>query len=91
MWEKALGETSPVTPGPATGACLDGPTGEATLGLGGVKIWMGLANSDSVGLRIDLRAEVSVNGAPIGSGEVLDVPAGTGSGPSRTRCCARSR
>ena len=45
------------------------------------KVWIGLKNSDNVGLRVDLRAEVFVKvGAtetPVGSGDLLDQPAGS--------------
>ena len=45
--------------------------------LGDAKVWVGLANSDAQGLRLDLQAEVSLNGALLASGEMLDVPAGS--------------
>ena len=37
--------------------------------LGPVKIWVGLKNSDDVGIKFDLKAEVYLNGALIGSGQ----------------------
>jgi microsomal dipeptidase-like Zn-dependent dipeptidase len=77
VWERAEGKTSPDTPFPPTGACLDDPAGGTSLGLGEAKVWIGLANSDAVGLRLDLRAEVSLDGALVGSGELLGVPAGS--------------
>ena len=46
------------------------------------KVWVGLKNSDAVGLRLDLKAEVFVNdtsGAPIGTGQLNNVSGG-GSG-----------
>jgi endonuclease G len=46
---------------------------------GPAMIWVGLKNSDSVGLRLDLRAELLVNDAVAASGELSNVSAG-GSG-----------
>jgi len=43
------------------------------------QIWLGLKNSDDVGTKFDLLAEVYRNGALIGSGQTNDVPGG-GSG-----------
>jgi hypothetical protein len=43
------------------------------------KVWVGLANSDDVGIRFDLKAIVYVNGNPVGSG-TLDSVAGGSSG-----------
>ncbi len=42
-----------------------------------VKVWIGLANSDDVGLKFDLLATVYVNGAPVGSGQLDSVPGGS--------------
>ena len=47
--------------------------------VGPVKAWIGLKNSDDVGLRVDLRAEVLVNGVVAATGQLLNVSAG-GSG-----------
>jgi DNA/RNA endonuclease G (NUC1) len=47
--------------------------------LGPARVWLGLKNSDDVGTRFDLRAEVFKNGVLIGSGQMNDVPGG-GSG-----------
>ena len=47
------------------------------LGLGSAKVWIGLKNSDAVGLRLDVRAEVLVNGTLVGSGDELNVSAGS--------------
>jgi len=41
------------------------------------KVWIGLANSDDVGIKFDLLATVYVNGAPVGSGELDSVPGGS--------------
>ena len=44
------------------------------------KVWVGLKNSDAVGLRLDLKAEVFVNSddnSPIGMGVLPNVPSGS--------------
>lgn len=46
-------------------------------GLSPAKLWIGLANSDDVGIRFDLQATVSKNGTPIGSGSLNSVPGGS--------------
>ena len=53
--------------------------GEAHHGPSTAGIWAGLKNSDSTGLRLDLKAEVFINGSKIGEGEVDNVASG-GSG-----------
>jgi predicted extracellular nuclease len=40
-------------------------------------VWIGLRNSDAVGLRVDLLAEVYVDDVQIGSGALADVPTGS--------------
>ena len=45
--------------------------------VGPAKVWVGLKNSDDVGLRLDLRAELLVNGAVAASGELNNVSAGS--------------
>jgi hypothetical protein len=45
--------------------------------VGPATVWVGLKNSDSVGLRLDLRVELLVNGARAASGEVINVSAGS--------------
>ena len=47
--------------------------------LGPAKVWLGLKNSDDVGTKFDLVAEIYKNGILIGSGQINDVPGG-GSG-----------
>jgi endonuclease G len=47
--------------------------------LGSASVWIGLKNSDDVGTKFDLLAEVLKNGVVVGSGQLNDVPAG-GSG-----------
>jgi len=58
-------------------------TANALTALSPAKVWIGLKNNDDIGLRVDLRAEVFVKvGAtetPVGSGDLLNQPAG-GSG-----------
>jgi len=46
--------------------------------LGPVTIWVGLTNSDDVGIRFDLRAEVYKAGTLVGSGQVNSVAGGSG-------------
>jgi hypothetical protein len=41
------------------------------------KVWVGLKNSDDVGLRLDLLVEVFVNGTKVGQGELDNVSAGS--------------
>ena len=54
------------------------PIGGPLTSLGPASIWVGLANSDDVGIRFDLRAEVYRNGTElVGSGEVTSVPGGS--------------
>ena len=45
--------------------------------LGPAQIWLGLKNSDDVGTKFDLRAEVLKNGVVIGSGQLDGVPGGS--------------
>jgi hypothetical protein len=40
-------------------------------------VWIGLKNSDDVGTRFDLEAEVFENGSLIGSGQINNVPGGS--------------
>jgi hypothetical protein len=47
-------------------------------------VWVGLKNSDDVGIRFDLRAQVLVNGSPVGSGH-LDGISGGSSGLTNAR------
>jgi hypothetical protein len=41
------------------------------------KVWIGLKNSDDVGTKFDLLAEVLKNGSVVGSGQLNDVPGGS--------------
>jgi len=45
--------------------------------LGAARFWIGLKNSDAAGLRVDVRAEVLLKGAVVGSGEVNNVATGS--------------
>jgi len=45
--------------------------------LGPSKVWIGLKNSDDVGTKFDLLAEVLKNGSVVGSGQVNNVPGGS--------------
>jgi HYR domain len=45
--------------------------------LGAAEVWVGLKNSDDVGLRVDLLAEVRVAGTKVGEGHLDNVPAGS--------------
>ena len=45
--------------------------------LGPAQIWLGLKNSDDVGTKFDLRAEVSRNGVVVASGQLDGVPGGS--------------
>lgn len=49
----------------------------AATALGPANIWVGLKNSDSVGLRFDLKAEIYKGDTLIGSGEVFNVVGGS--------------
>jgi hypothetical protein len=40
-------------------------------------VWIGLKNSDDVGTKFDLLAEVLKNGSVVGSGQLNDVPGGS--------------
>lgn len=48
-----------------------------TPGPGPATVWVGLKNSDDVGTKFDLRAEVYAGGSLIGSGQVHAVPGGS--------------
>ena len=45
--------------------------------VGPAKAWIGLKNSDDVGLRVDVRAQVLVNGEVAATGELLNVSSGS--------------
>jgi hypothetical protein len=47
------------------------------IALGPSQLWLGLKNSDAVGLRVDVRTEVLINGNVVGAGEVQDLPTGS--------------
>jgi hypothetical protein len=45
--------------------------------VGPAKIWLGLKNSDAVGLHVDLRTELLVDGAVVATGEVTNASTGS--------------
>jgi hypothetical protein len=45
--------------------------------LGPASVWLGLKNSDDVGTRFDVLAEVLKNGSVVGSGQIWNVPGGS--------------
>ena len=45
--------------------------------IGPAKLWLGLKNSDDVGLRVDLQAEIFQNDGPIASGRLANQPTGS--------------
>jgi len=49
---------------------------KALTSLGPAQVWLGLKNSDDIGTKFDLLAEVFKNGAFVGSGQLNDVPGG---------------
>ena len=51
--------------------------GRILTNLNPVEVWIGLKNSDDVGTRFDLQAEIFLNDTAIGSGEIVDVPGGS--------------
>jgi hypothetical protein len=53
-----------------------GPGGELTC-LSPAEVWIGLKNSDDVGTKFDLKAEVIYNGNVVGTGELDSVPGGS--------------
>jgi hypothetical protein len=71
-----LGETDLVTRGfPATLTVAQ--SCNQLTALGPAEVWLGLKNSDDVGTKFDLRAEVSRNGVVIGSGQLDGVSGGS--------------
>jgi hypothetical protein len=60
----------------ATTATLHVTSG-ATVTLGTAQVWVGLANSDDVGVAFDLLAIVTKNGVAVGSGQLDSVPGGS--------------
>lgn len=45
--------------------------------VGPAHLWIGLKNSDDVGLRVDLRVEILVNGAVVASGDTTNIATGS--------------
>jgi len=52
-------------------------TGPPLIAIGPAQIWIGLKNSDDVGTKFDLLAEVFKNGLPVGSGQLNNVSGGS--------------
>lgn len=52
-------------------------SGSPLTALGPARVWVGLKNSDDVGTKFDLLAEVFKNGNLVGSGQLNDVPGGS--------------
>jgi hypothetical protein len=67
------------SPSSATGTILNDDTSNNVTALGPANFWVGLKNSDDVGLRFDFLVEVYRNGQLIGSGQ-LDNQTGGSSG-----------
>lgn len=70
-----LGETDLVTRGFPTTLTIAQSCTQLTA-LGPAEAWLGLKNSDDVGTKFDLRADVSRNGVVIGSGQLDGVSGG---------------
>ena len=60
-----------------TGSTTVSPVNPSLNALSPAKVWIGLKNSDDVGLRLDLRAEVLLNSTKIGEGQLNNVGAGS--------------
>jgi len=60
-----------------TGAGVTDAPGPQLTALGEANVWIGLKNSDDVGTRFDLLAEVLKNGSAIGSGQLNNVLGGS--------------
>ena len=74
----AATRTFTVTDTPASASRSTTVTVSPTLtALGQARVWMGLANSDAVGFRLDLLAEVFVNDAKVGQGQANNISAGS--------------
>jgi hypothetical protein len=81
-----------LTPGPnvfrwtiTNGACppssddvtITSASGTTVSALGNANVWVGLKNSDDVGVKFDFLAEVLKNGVVVGSGQINDQPGGS--------------
>lgn len=71
-----LGETDLVTRGFPNTLTIAQSCSQLTA-LGPAQVWLGLKNSDDVGTKFDLRADVSRNGVVIGSGQLDGVSGGS--------------
>jgi Concanavalin A-like lectin/glucanases superfamily len=59
------------------GARPPGLPGSEITSVGPARLWIGLRNSDDVGLRVDLRAELLVNGSTAADGSLRSVSSGS--------------
>ncbi len=69
--------TNGACPASADDVTITSGSASTLTALGQAKVWVGLKNSDDVGLKFDLLAEVLKNGVVIGSGQINDVPGGS--------------
>jgi CSLREA domain-containing protein len=60
-----------------TAGILITTAGQELTAVGPANVWIGLKNSDDVGTKFDLLAEVLKNGVVVGSGQLNDVPGGS--------------
>jgi hypothetical protein len=65
------------TPIPPTNTPTPTPPPGSLTDLSPAKMWVGLKNSDDVGLRLDLLAEVFINATQVGQGELDNVASGS--------------
>ncbi len=72
----AVAATIPVGDNPTDVALKPAATRQLTA-LSPAKVWVGLKNSDDVGIKFDLLAEAYRDGTLVGSGQVNSVPAGS--------------
>jgi Putative Ig domain len=69
--------TSGACPASADDVTITSGSATTLSALGSANVWVGLKNSDDVGTKFDLLAEVLKNGVVIGSGQINDVPGGS--------------
>ena len=64
-------------PSEATSNLASNSVGAQVTDLSTVKVWVGLTNSDDVGIRFDLEARLSLNGVPVSDGLVSSASGGS--------------
>ena len=69
--------TSGACPASTDDVTITSASASSISALGPATVWVGLKNSDDVGTKFDLLAEVLNNGVVIGSGQLNDVPGGS--------------